>query len=201
VKAAGLGIVAWFLVCPSAAAQSRIPTVSICALARNPSHYHGKTVRVRAILSRGIEYVGLEDDKAPSCAFINLSTEAISNDEETRRFLRLADEEVVPTSASYQQEALTHMMIVLGYLPGDKDASPPQPCTFLVCSGCFRYEPVIATFTGKFRYSKKEPGGCGFGHLNLQKFQLDVISVSDVEATDVFGTKYDKRCWKVSEPE
>jgi len=197
MKARGLAIVAWILVCLPSGAQSGVATVSVCALSRNPSRYHGKTVRVRAILSRGMEFVGLQDDKVPSCVFINLKI--ISDDEVTRRFQHLAGEEVVPTNAD-EQETLKHMMIVLGSLPGDS-ALPHECGTPAVCYGCYRYEPVIATFTGKFRYSKKEPGSVGFGHLNSHKFQLDVTSVSDIQATDVLGTKYDKRCWKVQKPE
>jgi len=173
------------LVClPAFAQKSKLVETSVCAIDANPSKFHNKNIRVRGTASSGMEASILIDTKdgkwKKECGRINLDFDTVGNDESTSRFMQLFGVEVSAPKCPVEEEvkkALAHAL--------DPKAPEPIPCfdARLICLYCPRYS-IVATFTGKLRYSEKEPGHARFGHLGMFALQLDVATVSDLDVTD-----------------
>lgn len=175
---------------------------TLCQIAKHPSRFHNKIVRVRGTAVSGLEasllIEGTEDNWKQECGriWLDFGTPRRRN-ESTLRFLTLLGERP-PRSSQEQcdkerQQALLRGMARILYpnasaSTADPNASAPDstPCESS-CLDCRRYS-IVATFAGKLRYSKKEPGDrVGFGHLNAFEVQLDVESVSNLTVTDTLA--------------
>jgi hypothetical protein len=112
------------------------------------------------------------------CGRIHLDFHSAVSDESTARFLKLFDEQLPSCSEIKELEQN------LKPFPGPR-VSPAIPC--IECISCPRYR-IVATFTGRLRYSGKERGHAGFGHLEMFNLQLDVASVSDLDVKDTLAS-------------
>jgi len=176
-----LGI-AVLLVCLPAFGQKHEPlNTSICSVAAHPSKFHNKNVRVRGTASSGMEASVLFEVKDGNwnkeCGRISLEFGAHGDDESTVRFLHLFGEQMFPPRCGDEEvmQGFRHAM--------DPSAPAPSPCSNVICLSCSRYR-IVATFVGKLRYSGRERGHLGFGHMGMFDLQLDVASVYDIEVTD-----------------
>jgi len=176
---------AMLLVCLPALAQKRGPVdTSICSIAAHPSKFHSKIVRIRGTALSGMEASCLIDSKDglrnKECGQINLDFHSAGNDESTSRFLQLFGEQISPPKCNKDEELKQGFAHAL-----DPSVPAPTPCfaNLIFCVHCPRYS-IVATFTGRLRYSAKEPGHARFGHLGMFTLQLDVASVSNLEVTD-----------------
>lgn len=162
---------------------------TMCAIAARPSRFHNKTVRIRATALSGFEASLLIDNTDgkwnKKCGRIWLEFESVGSDESTRRFLQLFGEQQSETETKCNKEAelkqgMAHIL--------DPNVPAPAPCLEfkIACFDCPRYS-IVATFTGKLRYSEKMPGRLGFGHLNAYNLQLDFESVSNLTVTDTLA--------------
>jgi len=151
---------------------------SVCAIAAHPSKFHNKIVRIRAAALSGMEAAILMEGKDgkwnDKCGRINLEFESVEHDETTTKFLELFGTQIT-SPCKELSEGMAHIL--------DPKVPAPKPCLDTVCEHCPRYN-IVATFTGKLRYSGREPGHFGFGHLRMFNLQLDVKSVSDLDVTD-----------------
>lgn len=173
-------MVCWWGVC---LAHAQIET-TLCSIAAHAARFHHKIVRVRGAALNGYEASVLIDNNKDgswneACGQIHLDFHSSANDLSTKRFLRLFEEQVREPPCNADEEIRRGLMHLY-----DPNAPPPIPCFKSYCIHCPRYR-IEATFVGKVRYSKKEPGHARFGHLGMFDLQLDVSSVSDVDATDM----------------
>ena len=174
------------LICLPALAQKREPVnTSLCSIATHPSKFHNRYIRVRGTASGGMEasiLLEFKDGKwKRECGRINLEFDSAGSDEGTTRFLQLFGEQISPPKCD-SDERLTQ-----GFRHAvDPNAPAPLPCSSFIClpNSCPRYS-IVATFTGKLRYSGREPGHFGFGHLGMFTLQLDVKNVSDLDVTTI----------------
>jgi hypothetical protein len=172
-----------FVVLLPAVGHAKAPVdASVCAIAEYPSKFHNKTVRIRAATLSGMEAAILMDGKDgkwnDKCGMINLDFGSVEHDETTSKFLKLFGTQITfpPCNRDKElNEVMAHIM--------DPKALAPKPCFDNLCVYCPRYN-VVATFTGKLRYSGREPGHVRFGHLGMFPLQLDVRSVSNLDVTD-----------------
>ena len=176
-------VMAILLACLPALAQRREPVdTSICAIAVHPSKLHNRVVRVRGTASSGMEASVLFDTQdgewKKECGHINLEFHSARSDESTSRFLQLFGEQITPPKCDTDERLVQGFRHAL-----DPSVAAPLPCSSYICLWCPRYS-IVATFTGKLRYSGREPGHAGFGHLGMFNLQLDVASVSDLDVTD-----------------
>jgi hypothetical protein len=172
-----------FVVCLPAISHAKPPVVtSVCTIAAHPSKFHNKAVRVRAAALSGMEAAILVDRKDgrwnEKCGRINLDFESIGNDETTSRFLKLFGTQISVPPCDREKELKEGTAHIL-----DSNAPAPKPCFDSFCVHCPRYD-IVATFTGKLRYSGSEPGRVPFGHLAMFTLQLDVRRVSNLDITD-----------------
>jgi len=175
--------VAVLLICLPAFGQKHKPVdTTICSIAAHPSRFHNKYVRVRGKASSGMEasiLIDFKDGKwRKECGRINLEFDSAGSDGSTTEFLRLFGEQTAPPKCDSDERLLQGFRHAL-----DRSVPAPPPCFTFICISCPRYS-IVATFTGKLRYSSKEPGHIGFGHLGMFNLQLDVTSVSDLDVTD-----------------
>ena len=184
-----LGI-AVLLICLPAFGQRREPVdASICSIGAHPSKFHNKYVRVRGTAISAISVFGgmkvstligfkdknLRQECGPTCGpcgQINLDFDSARSDESTTRFLQLFGEQITPPNCNGDERLIEGLRHAL-----DPSIPAPPPCFPFICPSCPRYS-IVATFTGKFRYFGGEPG-------HLDNFQLDVMSVSDLDVLDV----------------
>jgi hypothetical protein len=159
----GIGLL---LICASAFGKDGQPVgTSICSIVAHPSKYHSRIIRVRGTASGGMEaniLVDLKDGKwNKECGRINLEFESSSNDETTSRFLQLFGEQISPPKCDSDERLMQRFRHAM-----DPSSPAPPPCSAFVClpNSCPRYR-ILATFTGRLRYSGREPGHFGFGHL------------------------------------
>jgi len=155
---------------------------SVCAIAAHPSTFHNKTVRIRARAVSGYEAAFLMDADEKACpakeGMLHLDFASVEHDETTNNFLMLFGTEIMfpPCDRDRElREGLAHAL--------DPKAPAPKPCFDQVCLHCPRYD-IIATFTGRLRYSGREPGHAHFGHLGMFTLQLDVNSVTGLDVAD-----------------
>lgn len=194
-----LGI-AVLLICLPAFGQRREPVdASICSIGAHPSKFNNKRVRVRGRAISAISHGGIKVSTLigfkrgnlrqvcglttcePICGQIDMRFDSAGSDESTTRFLQLFGEQIKitqPNCNSDEQliQGLRHAL--------DPSIPAPPPCFAAPpCIYCPRYS-IVATFTGKFRYPVESP---------ISDFQLDVISVSDLDVLDVTdGTAHPK---------
>jgi len=173
------------LVCVLALAQKPEPVdTSICTITAHPSRFHNKNVRVRGTASSGMEasFLIVESKDGQwnkQWGQINLDFHSARSDESTSRFLQWFPEQLSPPKCDKDEELRQGLAHAL-----DPSVPAPRPCFATLCYFCPRYS-IIATFTGRLRYSGKEPGHSGFGHLGMFNLQLDVTSASDLDVTDM----------------
>lgn len=155
---------------------------SVCTIAAHPSMFHNKTVRIHARAVSGYEAAFLMDANEETCpakkGIINLHLDSAEHDETTDNFLRLFGTEMTYPPCDRDKElseALAHAL--------DPKAPAPKLCVDTVCFHCPRYN-ITATFTGKLRWSGREPGHAHFGHLGMFTLQLDVKSVTGLHVAD-----------------
>jgi len=154
---------------------------SVCSIGAHPSKFHNKYVRVRGTAISAISVfggvkvstlIGFKDGKFRQvCGQINLDLDSAGSDESTTKFLQLFAEQITPPNCNGDERLIQGFRHAL-----DPSIPAPPPCLTFICPSCPRYS-IVATFTGKFRYFRGEPG-------HLYDFQLDVISVSDLDVTD-----------------
>lgn len=170
--------------CVAALAQTRgrPEDTTICSISAHPSKFHNKNVRIRAAALSGMEASILIDIKDgewnKAWGRINLDFHSWGSDEPKRKFLQLFGEQISPPECNKDKEIMEGMVRVL-----DPSAPAPTPCFNIICVHCPRYS-IVATFTGKLRYSEMERGHARFGHLGMFNLQLDVATVSNLEVTD-----------------
>jgi hypothetical protein len=126
---------------------------------------------------------GTEEKWKQECGRIWLDFGSSGSDESTGRFLKLFGEHVPSTTCNKDEELKQGMAHIF-----DPNVPAPatKPCNIVYCIDCRRYG-IIATFVGKLRYSAREKGHPGFGHLRMYDLQLDVKSVSNLEVTDTLA--------------
>jgi len=163
---------------------AKVPVdTNVCAIAAHPSKFHNKTVRIRAAAVSGFEAAYLMDSKDGTCsaksAIINLDFESVEHDETTNNFRRLFEEQVTFPPCDRDKELIEGLAHAL-----DAKRPAPKPCfDSSLCFHCPRYN-IVATFTGKLRYSGREPGHARFGHLGMFTLELDLRSVSSLDVAD-----------------
>jgi hypothetical protein len=170
-------------VCIPALSQTRAPVdTTVCSIAAHPSKFHNKNVRIRATALSGMETSILVDSKDGewnrACGRINLDLHSAGSDESTSKFLRLFREQISPPECNRDKEIMQGMAHIL-----DPSAPIPAPCFNFICVHCPRYN-IVATFTGRLRYSEMEQGHARFGHMGMFNLQLDVATVSNLDVTD-----------------
>jgi len=178
-------IIVMFL-CITSCAQSRaLVDTTVCSIAAHPSKFHNKNVRIRATASSGMEASILIDSTDgewnKACGRINLDFHSARGDESTSRFLRLFGEQVSRPECDKDKAITQGMAHVL-----DPSTPVPAPCFSFLCIHCPRYR-IVATFTGKLRYSERERHA-RFGHLGMFNLQLDMATASNLEVTDAETT-------------
>lgn len=192
------------LSCIPAFGQTRAPVeTTLCQVAKHPSRFHNKIVRLRGSAVSGLEASLLiertEGNWKEECGRIWLDFgDPERRNESTLKFLTLFGEGLPRPSQAQcdkeRQQAILRGMARILYPNTSASASDPNapapaptPCVQHFCLDCRRYS-IVATFTGKLRYSKKEPGDrVGFGHMNAFDLQLDVKSVSNLNVTDTLA--------------
>lgn len=181
---------------------------TLCRIAKNPSRFHNKIVRVRGTAVSGLEasllIEGTADNWKEECGRIWLHFgDSGQRSESTLRFLALFGERTPQPSQTEcnkqrQQALLRGMKQILDPNASAPVSDPtaaaptPTPCEQPVCMDCRRYS-IVATFTGKLRYWKRERPTLGFGHLNAFEVQLDVKSVSNLKVTNTTSVADTKR--------
>jgi len=165
--------------------RGRPVDTSICSVAAHPSKFSHKNVRIRAMALSGMEASFLMDRKDgewnKDCGQINLDFSSAGSDESTRRFLQLFAEQISQPKCNQDEELLQGMAHIL-----DPNVPAPTPCFNFICFHCPRYN-IVATFTGKLRYSATERGHARFGHLGMFDLQLDVVTVANLEVADTLA--------------
>ena len=153
---------------------------SVCTIAKHPTRFQDKNVRIRALASSGMEASVLVDPQNERCGVINLDFHSVVKDDSTQRFLKLFGTEVsdIPSCSKDDElrQGLAHVL--------DPNVPQPAPCITMMCIACPRYR-IVATFIGKVRYSRKS----GFGHLGMFEIQLDVASTSDLDVTEILAAQ------------
>ena len=154
--------------------------VTVCEIAAHPSKFHNKTVRIRAAAISGMEAAFLTNyrEGKDHCGMVNLDFEAVEHDKATDEFLQLFGAQITFPQCDREKELNAGIAYIL-----DPKAPAPKPCLDSFCWHCPRYN-IVATFTGKLRYSGREAGHARFGHLGMFMLQLDVRSVSNLEVAD-----------------
>src|SRR5215469_8574038 len=166
-----------FVVFLRAISHAKAPVdISVCAIAAHPSKFRNKTVRIRAaaINFEGAILMDGKDGKLNvECCRINLDFDSIEHDETTKEFLRLFGTPLTFPQCAREKELNESMARIL-----DPRVPAPKPCFDNYVVGP-RYK-IVATFTGKLRYS----GRAHFGHLGQFNLQLDVTRVANLDIAD-----------------
>jgi len=160
-----------------AISDAKVPVdISVCAIAAHPSRFRNKTVRIRAaaINFEGYILMDRKDGKLDAkCGRISLDFDSVEHDQTTKEFLRLFGTQLTSPQCDREKELNEGMAHIL-----DPSVPAPKPCLDSYVLGS-RYE-IVATFTGKLRYSPH----ARFGHLGQFNKQLDVGRVANLDVTD-----------------
>jgi hypothetical protein len=164
---------------------------TLCRLLKAPEQFAGKMVQIRAAIRTGIERI---DDSSPYYEVSLLSDLSCSA---TVWFARpgMTGSPSTPTDTSIvvrQDNGYRRMIDLVS-----KQYEPTSGKTVTVCINCPLFS-VTATVIGRFEHIKKEPEPsahalAGFGPLKAYDSQLVVQSVSEVVATPVDRSVYEKR--------
>lgn len=178
-------IIVLFLCLPCFGQTRPVLDTSICSIAAHPSKFHNKNVRIRGTALSGMEASILIDSKDgewdKQCGRINLDFDSSGTDASTTQFLRLLREQISPPDCNNDKDIMQELAHIL-----DESVPAPAPCVPVVCVSCPRFR-IVATFTGRLRYSAREHRQVGFGHLGMFNLQLDVATVSNLEVTDTLA--------------
>jgi hypothetical protein len=164
---------------------------TLCRLVKTPEQFVGKLVQIRATIRAGIE---ANDDTSPIYEASLLSDLTCSA---TVWFAQpgMMGRQSTPADTSIaarQDDNYRKMIDFLG-----RQYEPTSGTTAIVCINCPLFS-VTATVIGRFEHIQKEPersahGVVGFGPLKAYDSQIVLQSVSEVMATPVDRSIYEKR--------